>query len=62
MLPRYKKSINYFKKKYKIAIITSKERKSSVFTLRKKKIKYDMLITPNDAKKENLFQILLRKF
>lgn len=64
--PDIKKVLIILKKKYKIAIITSKERKRSVFILSKKKIKYDMLITPNDVKKGKPFpdstKKVLKKF
>ena len=46
-----KKLLNLLKKKYKIVIITSKEKNISKYILKKNNIKYNMLITPNDVKK-----------
>lgn len=49
--PDITKVLNTLRKKYKIAIITSKSRKRSVYILKKKKLRYDMLVTPNDIRK-----------
>lgn len=44
-----KKVICNLKKKHQIAIITSKDRKRAKFILKKKNIKYDILVTPDDV-------------
>jgi|TARA_B110000967_G_C18698224_1_gene466460 HAD superfamily hydrolase (TIGR01549 family) len=49
--PDISKVLNKLRKKYKIAIITSKSRKRSIYILKKKRLKYDMLVTPNDVRK-----------
>lgn len=57
-----KKVLNILKnKKYKIVIITSKERVRSLFILKKKKIKFDMLVTPNDVKKGKPYPESIKK-
>lgn len=64
--PNIKKIINKLNKKYKIVIITSKDRKRSKYILKIKKVKYDMLITPNDVKNgkphPEAIQKVLKKF
>ena len=64
--PDISKVLNILRKKYKIAIITSKSRKRSVYILKKKRLKYDMLVTPNDVRKgkpnpESIIKVL-KKF